>query len=103
MAVAHSIVSVVEIRAAVGTIVTQRTVRNRLLQGQLRARHPVACISLTPNHCHLRLHWCQVRVHWRMEWRSFELPDESRFCLGASDGPNQKEAMGMPATKLSAA
>ncbi|GBM39789.1 hypothetical protein AVEN_25007-1 [Araneus ventricosus] len=48
MTVAHRTASVAEIRAAVGTTVTQRTVTNRLLQGQLRARHPVACIPLTP-------------------------------------------------------
>ncbi|GBO26904.1 hypothetical protein AVEN_173728-1, partial [Araneus ventricosus] len=54
MAVAHRTASAAEIRAAVGTTVTQRTVTNRLLQGQLRARRPVACIPLTPNHCRLR-------------------------------------------------
>ncbi|GBM10965.1 hypothetical protein AVEN_171445-1 [Araneus ventricosus] len=51
MAVAHRTASAVEIRAAVGSTVTQRTVTNRLLQGQLRARRPVARIPLTPNHC----------------------------------------------------
>ncbi|GBO33277.1 hypothetical protein AVEN_83751-1 [Araneus ventricosus] len=75
-----------EIRTAVGTTVTQRTVSNRLLQGQLRARRPVACILLTPNHCRLRLERCQARAHWRTEWRCVVFPDESRFCLGASDG-----------------
>ncbi|GBM54075.1 hypothetical protein AVEN_247689-1 [Araneus ventricosus] len=54
MVVVHRTVSAAEIRAAVGTSVTQRTVTNRLLQGQLRARRPVACIPLTPNHCRLR-------------------------------------------------
>ncbi|GFW23699.1 uncharacterized protein TNCV_2032421 [Trichonephila clavipes] len=53
-AVAHRTVCVAEIRAAVDTTVTQRTVRNRLLQGELRARRPVACIPLTPSHCRLR-------------------------------------------------
>ncbi|GBL79108.1 Transposable element Tc1 transposase [Araneus ventricosus] len=86
MAVVHRTASVVEIRAAVGTTVTQRTVTNRLLQGQLRARRPVACIPLTPNHCRLRREWCQARTHWRTEWRSVVFSDESRFCLGASDG-----------------
>ncbi|GFU87450.1 uncharacterized protein TNCV_2445841 [Trichonephila clavipes] len=32
----------------VGTPVTKQTVKNRLLQGQLQARFPVACIPLTP-------------------------------------------------------
>lgn len=85
-AVAHRTASAAEIRAAVGTTVTQRTVRNRLLEGQLRARRPVACIPLTTSHRRLRLQWCQARAHWRTEWRSVVFSDESRFCLGASDG-----------------
>ncbi|GBN44149.1 hypothetical protein AVEN_93762-1 [Araneus ventricosus] len=54
--------------------------------GHLRARRPVACISLTPNHCRLRREWYQARAQWRTEWRSVVFPDESRLCLGASDG-----------------
>ncbi|GBN66271.1 hypothetical protein AVEN_232778-1 [Araneus ventricosus] len=52
MAVEHRTASAAEIRAAVGTTVTQRTVTNRLFQGQLRVRRPVGipCIPLTPNH-----------------------------------------------------
>ncbi|GBL76159.1 hypothetical protein AVEN_234441-1 [Araneus ventricosus] len=53
MAVVHHTASAAEIQAAVGTTVTQPTVTNRLLQGQLRAKCPVACIP-TPNHCRLR-------------------------------------------------
>ncbi|GBM36206.1 hypothetical protein AVEN_97573-1 [Araneus ventricosus] len=78
--------SAAEIRDAVGTTVTQRTVTNRLLQGQLRARRPISCIPLTPNHCRLRREWCQARAHWRTEWGAVVFYDESRFCLGASDG-----------------
>ncbi|GBN12951.1 hypothetical protein AVEN_165564-1, partial [Araneus ventricosus] len=84
MAVAHRTASAAEIRAAAGTTVTQRTVTNWLLQGQ--ARRPVACIPLTPNHCRLRRDWCQARAHCRTEWRSVVFSDESRFCIGASDG-----------------
>ncbi|GBM29151.1 hypothetical protein AVEN_97429-1 [Araneus ventricosus] len=54
MAVAHRTASATEIRAVVGTTVTQRTVTNRLIQGQLQARRPVACTPLTPNDCRLR-------------------------------------------------
>ncbi|GBM83466.1 hypothetical protein AVEN_138319-1 [Araneus ventricosus] len=54
MAVAHRTAPAAEIRAAVGTTVTQRTVTNRLLQGQLRAKRPIACIPLTPILCRLR-------------------------------------------------
>ena len=52
-AVTHRTVFAANIRAAVGTTMTQRTVRTRLLQGQLRARSPVSCILLTPSHCRL--------------------------------------------------
>ncbi|GBM94684.1 hypothetical protein AVEN_274906-1 [Araneus ventricosus] len=52
----------------------------------LRARRPVTCIPLTPNHCRLRRQWCLARAHWRTEWRSVVFSDESRFCLGVSDG-----------------
>ncbi|GBM54029.1 hypothetical protein AVEN_215401-1 [Araneus ventricosus] len=69
MAVAHRTASAAEIRAAVGTTVIQRTVANRLHQGQLRARRPVACIPLIPNHCRLRREWCLAIAHWRTEWR----------------------------------
>ncbi|GBN33851.1 hypothetical protein AVEN_141982-1 [Araneus ventricosus] len=86
MAVAHRTASAAEIRAAVGTTVAQRTARNRLLQGQLRARRPVSCILLTPNHCRSRREWCQARAHCRTERRSVVFSDESRFCIGANDG-----------------
>ncbi|GFV76913.1 transposable element Tcb2 transposase [Trichonephila clavipes] len=51
---AHRTASGAEIRAAVGTTVTQRAVGNRLLHGQPRVRCPVANIPLTSRHCHLR-------------------------------------------------
>ncbi|GBL88128.1 hypothetical protein AVEN_117736-1 [Araneus ventricosus] len=60
---AHRTASAAEIQAAVGTTVTQRTFTDRLLQGEIRARRPVACIPLTPNHCRLRREWYQARNH----------------------------------------
>lgn len=32
------------------------------------------------------LQWCRVRAHWKAEWNSVEFIDQSRFCLGISDG-----------------
>ncbi|GFX34028.1 HTH_Tnp_Tc3_2 domain-containing protein [Trichonephila clavipes] len=65
-AVVHCAASAVGIRAAVGTTATQRTVRNRLLLGQLRARRLVACIPLTLSHCRLHIgHTPRVKV-WRV-------------------------------------
>ncbi|GFW71141.1 transposable element Tc1 transposase [Trichonephila clavipes] len=58
-AVTYRTASAKEIRASV----TQRTVRNRLLQRQLRVRRPVACIPLIPRHCRLRRQWCQARAY----------------------------------------
>ncbi|GBM75879.1 Transposable element Tcb2 transposase [Araneus ventricosus] len=86
VAVEHRTASAAEIPAAVGNTVKIRTVTNQLLQGQLRARRPVACIPLTPNHCRLRREWCRARAHWRIKRRSVVLSDERQFCLCASDG-----------------
>ena len=85
-AVTHRTASAANIRAAVGTTETQKTVRNRLLEGQFRVKRPVVCILLTPSHWHLGLQWCQGRAHWRTEWRSIVFSGESSFYRGASDG-----------------
>ncbi|GFX62544.1 HTH_Tnp_Tc3_2 domain-containing protein [Trichonephila clavipes] len=69
-----------EIWAAVNTTVTQKTVKNQLLQGHLQARHPVVYISKTPNDCRLRRQWCQSRAHSRKDLESIEFSDESS-CL----------------------
>ncbi|GFV30606.1 uncharacterized protein TNCV_3580381 [Trichonephila clavipes] len=55
--------AVAHFRTAVSTTLTQRTVRNRLLQGQLRTRCPIVCIPLTPSHCRLLRQMCQARAH----------------------------------------
>ncbi|GFV83835.1 transposable element Tcb1 transposase [Trichonephila clavipes] len=78
--------AVAEIRSLVGTTVTQRTVRNRILQRQLRDRRFVTRIPLNLSHCRLRRRWCQAKALTRIEWRSIVCSDESRFCLGTSDG-----------------
>lgn len=75
-----------QIRASVAPEVTVRTIRNRLLEAGLRARVPLACVPLTPAHRRERLQWCRQRLHWRTEWQTVVFSDESRFCLGASDG-----------------
>ncbi|GBM44006.1 hypothetical protein AVEN_218154-1 [Araneus ventricosus] len=64
----------------------RRMAMAHIVLGQFRARRPIACIPLTPNHCRLRREWCQTSAHWRTEWRYVVFSDESRFCLGASDG-----------------
>ncbi|GFU56124.1 transposable element Tc1 transposase, partial [Trichonephila clavipes] len=79
-ALAHRNASAEEIRTAVGTTLTRRTVRNRLLQEQFPARCHVARIPLTPSHYRLRRQWCQTTAHWKTEWRSVVFSDESKFC-----------------------
>ncbi|GFV94544.1 transposable element Tc1 transposase [Trichonephila clavipes] len=59
---------------------------DRRIGRHLRATRPVAFIPLNPSHCRLRRQWCQAKAHWRTEWRSVVFFDESKFCLGASDG-----------------
>ncbi|GFW59627.1 transposable element Tc1 transposase [Trichonephila clavipes] len=83
-AVAHRTASVAEIRVAVGTTVTQQTVRNWLLQALTLA--PWNLYSYDSSHCYLRRQWCQARAHWRTEWRSVAFSDVRRFCFGASNG-----------------
>ncbi|GFX33632.1 uncharacterized protein TNCV_1932991 [Trichonephila clavipes] len=65
---------------------TQGQIQGQILQGQIQARHPVACILLTPSRCLFRYQWYHARDYWSMEWRSVVFSDESRFCLRASDG-----------------
>lgn len=83
MAVVHHTASAAKFYAVVGTVMTQWTASNWLLEGQIWARHPVVCIPLTPDYCNLR---CHARHHWRMERRSVVFPDKNWFCLGVSDG-----------------
>ncbi|GFX59971.1 HTH_Tnp_Tc3_2 domain-containing protein [Trichonephila clavipes] len=61
--VAHCTAPVAEIRSAISTTMTQRTIGNRSLQGQLRVRCSVVCIPLTPGHCCLRRQRCQTGAH----------------------------------------
>lgn len=55
MIVANRSASTVEISASAVTRVTEKTATNRLFEGQCRVRCPVAFMTLTPNHCYLRL------------------------------------------------
>lgn len=82
MCVAHRTASVAEIRSSVGTRMTQWIVTNRLFQGQLRDRLPVAYMSrTTPNYQNLRLQWCHARAHWKAEWRCVVYSDVSHFAF----------------------
>lgn len=74
-----------QIRAAITTSVTPRTICNRLLEVGLRSRVPLQCLPLTRYHRQQRLTFCRARLNWTVEWQRVVFSDESRFCLGQSD------------------
>ncbi|GFX85668.1 transposable element Tc1 transposase [Trichonephila clavipes] len=90
----HRIASEVENQTEVGITVTQRTDKNQLLQGQFRARCSVAYIPLTASHLLLRRQLCQMEDG---EEICSVVSDETRFCLGASDGMFWSEGGKLPA------
>ncbi|GFY36920.1 transposable element Tcb1 transposase [Trichonephila clavipes] len=66
--------------------VSARTIRRRLQQSGLSARHPLLGLSLTQNHRRLRRQKCDERRMWEAEWNEVVLTDESRICLQHHDG-----------------
>ncbi|KAL1270559.1 hypothetical protein QQF64_029575, partial [Cirrhinus molitorella] len=64
-----------------------QTVRNRLREAHLHARHPHRCLDLTAV-CHRnRLEWANAHIRWRLAlWRGVLFKDESRFSLYRADG-----------------
>ncbi|GFS59509.1 transposable element Tcb1 transposase [Trichonephila clavipes] len=66
--------------------VSVRTIRRRLQQSVLSARHPLLGLPLTRNHRHLRHQWCDARRMWAAEWNLVVFTDESHICLQHHDG-----------------
>ncbi|GFS98017.1 transposable element Tcb1 transposase [Trichonephila clavipes] len=66
--------------------VSARTIRRRLQQSGLSARHPLLGLPLTQNHRRLHLQWCDERRMWVAEWNEVVFTDESRICLQHHDG-----------------
>ncbi len=64
-----------------------QTVRNRLREAHLHARHPHRDLDLTTV-CHRnRLEWANAHIRWRLAlWRGVLFTDESRFSLYRADG-----------------
>ncbi|GFV44010.1 transposable element Tcb2 transposase [Trichonephila clavipes] len=57
---------------------------DRLHGGDLFARRPVRCVSLTPAHRRRRSLWCREHRNWRdKEWGRVLFTDESRFSLSS--------------------
>ncbi|GFW90723.1 transposable element Tcb1 transposase [Trichonephila clavipes] len=61
--------------------VSARTIRRRLQQSCLSARHPLFGLPLTQNHRRLHRQWCNERSMWAAEWDEVVFTDESRICL----------------------
>ncbi|GFW96270.1 transposable element Tcb1 transposase [Trichonephila clavipes] len=61
--------------------VSARTIRRRLQQSGLSARHPLLGLSLTQNHGRLRHQWRDERRMWAAEWNEVAFTDASRICL----------------------
>ncbi|GFS60435.1 transposable element Tcb1 transposase [Trichonephila clavipes] len=68
------------------TSLSARTIRRRLQQSGLPARHPLLGLSLTQNHRRLRRQWCDERRMWAAEWNEVVFIDESHICLQHHDG-----------------
>ena len=67
--------------------VSAQTIRNRLSEGNLRARRPCVGPVLRRQHRRQRLRWCtNVRVWNLRNWRRVWFSDESRFLLQRRDG-----------------
>ncbi|KFM75481.1 Transposable element Tcb1 transposase, partial [Stegodyphus mimosarum] len=66
--------------------VSALTIRRRLQQSGLSARHPLLRLPLTQNHRRLSRQWCDERRMWTAEWNEIVFTDESRLCLQHHDG-----------------
>ncbi len=66
--------------------ISAQTVRNRLREAHLHARHPHRGLDLTAL-CHRnRLEWANAHIRWRLAlWRGVLFTDESRFLLYWAD------------------
>lgn len=67
--------------------ISSRTVRRRLNESNLRARHPARVPLLTTAHKMARLRFAQDHVNWTLEdWQRVLFTDEVRVGLISSDG-----------------
>ncbi|GFV59674.1 transposable element Tcb1 transposase [Trichonephila clavipes] len=70
--------------AASGKQISRKNVARRLRGGGLYARIPVACVSLTRQHCTVRLQWCREHNNWtEQDWACVLFSDDSRFSLSS--------------------
>ncbi|CAF4872624.1 unnamed protein product [Pieris macdunnoughi] len=75
------------LRTATGVEISEQTVRNRLLEANLRSRRPVRAVRLTIQHKQARRQFAQNHANWQLRhWRPVLFTDESRFRLTRCDG-----------------
>ncbi|GFX03765.1 transposable element Tcb2 transposase [Trichonephila clavipes] len=74
-----------QVASSLGTPVSSRTIRMRLVDGHLGSWHPLdplGVLPLMPNNRFLRLEWCRARKNWTAaKWNQVVLSDESRYNL----------------------
>ncbi|GBN63322.1 hypothetical protein AVEN_143863-1 [Araneus ventricosus] len=56
-----------QLSAAAGKPISHQTVLRRLHEGELFARRPIVCVSLSPAHVRERLHWAREHRSWTQE------------------------------------
>ncbi len=67
--------------------ISAQTVRNRLREAHLYARHPHRGLELTAICRRNQLEWANAHIGWRLAlWRGVHFTDESRFSLYRADG-----------------
>ena len=76
----------IDFQHAIGQRISDQTIRNRLHEGDLRARRPARGPILTRQHRARRYEFAQEHQNWRLQdWRTVLFTDESRFHLSACD------------------
>uniref|UniRef100_A0A8C2BI34 Transposase Tc1-like domain-containing protein n=1 Tax=Cyprinus carpio TaxID=7962 RepID=A0A8C2BI34_CYPCA len=67
--------------------ISAQTVRNRLREAHLHARHPYRGLFLTAVRRRNRLDWANAHIRWRLAlWRGVLFTGESRFSVYRADG-----------------
>ncbi|KAL0152051.1 hypothetical protein M9458_052655 [Cirrhinus mrigala] len=75
-----------DLQQATNVHVSAQTVRNRLHEGGMRARHPQVGVVLTAQHRAGRLAFAREHQDWQIRhWRPVLFTDESRFTLSTCD------------------
>ncbi|MCJ8738325.1 hypothetical protein PDJAM_G00034520 [Pangasius djambal] len=75
-----------DLQQATGVNVSDQTIRNRLHEGGLRARHPLVGPVLTAWHRGARLAFAIEHQNWQVRhWHPVLFTDESRFTLSTCD------------------